>query len=159
MSGGEWVGAGVGTSMMRWLGTAAVVVALGLFAAACGDDGPAEPIVDVLTGLDPEASLALELFDIKFSEDQLSVAAGTIVAIVLENTGRLDHDFTIREIAADVSASGQQRRGKFDVHLSLRGGESGRLLLRVTEPGSYRFFCNVPGHRGAGMEGTLTVTP
>ncbi|MDP6606780.1 MAG: plastocyanin/azurin family copper-binding protein [Dehalococcoidia bacterium] len=139
--------------------TAISIIVFALLATACGDDGPAEPIVDVLTGLDPEASLALELLDIKFGEDELSVAAGAIVAIVLENSGRLDHDFTIRKIAADVSASGQQRRGKFDVHLSLRGGESGQLLLRVSAPGAYSFFCNVPGHRGAGMEGTLTVTP
>ena len=31
------------------------------------------------------------------------------------------------------------------------------LRLRVAAPGTYEFFCSVPGHRGGGMRGTLVV--
>ena len=35
-------------------------------------------------------------------------------------------------------------------------GSSKTLTLNL-KPGTYKFFCSVPGHRAAGMEGTLTV--
>ena len=35
-------------------------------------------------------------------------------------------------------------------------GGSKTLSLNL-KPGTYKFFCSVPGHRMAGMEGTLTV--
>ena len=35
-------------------------------------------------------------------------------------------------------------------------GSSKTLSLNL-KPGTYKFFCSVPGHRQAGMEGTITV--
>ena len=35
-------------------------------------------------------------------------------------------------------------------------GGSKTLSLNL-KPGTYKFYCSVPGHRQAGMEGTLTV--
>jgi len=35
-------------------------------------------------------------------------------------------------------------------------GGSTTLTLNL-KPGTYKFFCSVPGHRMAGMEGTLSV--
>ena len=38
---------------------------------------------------------------------------------------------------------------------TFKGGS--RTLTLKLKPGTYKFFCTVPGHRQAGMEGTLTV--
>ena len=39
---------------------------------------------------------------------------------------------------------------------TISGGEKAELKVTL-KPGTYQFFCAIPGHREAGMEGTLTV--
>ena len=112
---------------------------------------------DPLAGAAPERSLELGLRDIAFSTNELEAPAGVVVEILLENVGRLVHDFTIEELPADVSAAGKADPEKFDVHVPLKGDEEARLLIRVREAGEYTFFCDVPGHRQAGMEGRLVI--
>ncbi len=141
----------------RW-----IVLGLGalLVAAACGDDGPAtgDPAVpdrDTLAGAPAEASLPLLMRDVSFDADVLELTVGQVFEIAFENQGVLEHNFTIDELPADISDAGRQRADAFDVHVALKRGEQARLLLRVTEPGEYAFYCSIPGHREAGMEGTL----
>ncbi|MGH8986804.1 MAG: plastocyanin/azurin family copper-binding protein [Acidimicrobiia bacterium] len=43
-----------------------------------------------------------------------------------------------------------------DVVAAARPGETDRGGIEL-EPGEYVFYCDVPGHRAGGMEGTLTV--
>jgi uncharacterized cupredoxin-like copper-binding protein len=39
----------------------------------------------------------------------------------------------------------------------LAPGESADLVVDLSEPGEYEFYCPVGGHRGQGMEGAVTV--
>ena len=41
--------------------------------------------------------------------------------------------------------------------LQANSGNSAQLKVNL-KPGKYTFYCDIPGHRAAGMEGTLTVT-
>ena len=41
--------------------------------------------------------------------------------------------------------------------LQASSGNSAQLKVNL-KPGKYTFYCDIPGHRAAGMEGTLTVT-
>ena len=142
----------------RLSAVAAAAFALFAFVACAGEERAPAPLAEPLVDATAEVKIAIELRDIAFSEQVLRVAAGQVVELAITNSGTLRHDFTIERIPAQVSASGQQRPDRFDVYLDLQRGESGVLLLRVTEPGEYTFFCSVPGHRRAGMVGTLVVS-
>lgn len=65
------------------------------------------------------------------------------MSITIDNQGEVRHTWTIEGMESDVmldANSGQTDSGTVDL-----------------EPGTYTFYCDVPGHREAGMEGTLTV--
>jgi plastocyanin len=67
------------------------------------------------------------------------------VEVKFDNPQALTHDVAIE------SADGEEV-GKTE--LIADGSDSTTVDLK---PGTYTFYCSVPGHREAGMEGTLTV--
>jgi plastocyanin len=67
------------------------------------------------------------------------------VTIDFSNPATLEHDVAIEaEGGEELAASETIAQGETTVSAELA-------------PGTYTFFCTVPGHREAGMEGTLTV--
>jgi plastocyanin len=87
---------------------------------------------------DPNGALA-------YTTTEVSAKAGN-VTIDFNNPQALEHDVAVE------SSSGEEV-GKTD----LIANESTSVTLQDLKPGTYTFFCSVPGHREAGMEGTLTV--
>ena len=81
---------------------------------------------------------------LKYTKSSLTAKAGK-VAIAFANAAPLSHNLTV------ASSSGSQ----VGATETFQGG-SKTLSLNLT-PGVYKFYCTVPGHRAAGMEGTLTV--
>ncbi|HET6953641.1 MAG TPA: plastocyanin/azurin family copper-binding protein [Acidimicrobiales bacterium] len=110
----------------------ALLPAAGL--AACGGDdapaveGPTSPSLDVQ---------AAEMY---YEPDAVAVEAGT-VEVVLRNVGTVLHDLRIEDQPFIVEAS---------------AGEDATATVTL-EPGTYDFYCSLPGHRDAGMEGVLEV--
>src|SRR5215213_528309 len=103
--------------------------------AGGGGGGGAASAVDVST---PSGS------DLAFDQKDLSAKAGS-VTIDFDNQQPLQHDVKVED------SSGQELGGTDLV-------SSGTAKATVDlDPGTYTFFCSVPGHREAGMEGTLTV--
>jgi len=100
-------------------------------AAGGAQTGGAAASGQVLEALDPA----------DWSEKELTLAPGDTIQVV--NAGLGQHDFTVDAlgIAEELSAE--------PVTITIPDD---------AEPGTYEFYCSVPGHKEQGMVGTLTVT-
>lgn len=94
----------------------------------------------------PAGSNKLVLMDFKFQPKAVSVSAGK-VTFFLVNDGPSAHDMVI----ADTSGMSVAR----STLVQPNNTETFEVTLTA---GSYVFYCDLPGHRAAGMEGTLTVS-
>jgi plastocyanin len=81
---------------------------------------------------------------LKFDKTSLTTAAGS-VKITFTNGAPLAHNLTI------ASSSGQAVGST----PTFQGGS--KTLTVTLKPGTYTFYCSVPGHRQGGMQGTLVV--
>ena len=86
---------------------------------------------------DPSGELA-------YTTTEASAKAGN-VTVDFKNPQSLTHDVAIED-------SGGKEVGKTELI-----GEGETSTTVDLKPGTYTFYCTVPGHREAGMEGTLTV--
>jgi plastocyanin len=82
--------------------------------------------------------------DLAYTTDKASAKAGQ-VSVEFTNPQELQHDVAIEDSS-----------GKVLGETELVAGGSATTTVNL-KPGTYTFFCTVPGHREAGMEGTLTV--
>lgn len=79
-----------------------------------------------------------------FNTKTLKAKAGK-VTLTMANPSTFPHGIAIE-------GKGVDQTGKVVRH----GGTS--TVTTALKPGTYTFYCPVPGHRTAGMQGTLTVT-
>lgn len=91
---------------------------------------------------------------LSFSPAEIRVKAGQAVTLVFRNEASGSHTLTVDGIA--VTVGGAARTG---IHLEAAGGASASLTFVATTPGTYEFYCAVPGHRDYGMKGQLVVEP
>ena len=102
-----------------------------------------------------------------YTPTTLEATSGQLVEITVQNTGTVEHDFSITEIdlAASPTASGEAPSGHMmggmdeqpKLHMAAAAGGQGTLAFTPTKPGQYQFYCTVAGHKDAGMTGVLTV--
>ena len=76
----------------------------------------------------------------------LTAAEGQIVQLTLINGEGTEHDI----VFPDQDAKSPRVNGK---------GASTTIVFRATKSGDFLYFCSVPGHQLAGMQGQFLVTP
>lgn len=78
--------------------------------------------------------------DIYFDPAEVKIKAGP-VTFTLPNEGAAEHDFSIDELGISVN---------------MPAGTTQTLEVDIPA-GTYQYYCNIPGHKDAGMVGTLVV--
>jgi len=79
-----------------------------------------------------------------YDTKQLKAKAGK-VSIAFSNPAPIEHDVTVAQGSRVLGATPTFTSGS-------------KTLTLTLPPGTYTFYCSVPGHRQAGMEGTLSVS-
>lgn len=112
---------------------------------------------------DAAEELTLELGEMYFKPTDLTFEAGKAYKLTMINVGEKKHEFA----AEDFSRGAAFRKAEdadaevkvpFFREIELFPGQSVELLFVAVMPGTYDMFCEIEGHREAGMEGTITVT-
>jgi uncharacterized cupredoxin-like copper-binding protein len=124
-------------------------------------------LIAILTGCSSgttaESTVTIAALDVKFNTQEISVAQGKPVKLVLDNKDQVLHDFSIDKLPvankADHHAGGAHDMGGTnpDVHVSADGHKQGSIVFTPTQAGTYEFYCTVPGHKESGMVGRLVV--
>jgi len=138
------------------------------------------------TGSTEPVSATVVATDLAFQPNQLQVKLNQPQTLRLDNKGKLLHDWTVEKIAVtsvkengsaghDMGGhgtpnattpgsmmpggmmSGTSSAGSFALHVAAEAGHAATIEFTAIEAGTYVFYCTVPGHREAGMEGKLTV--
>lgn len=115
---------------------AALVIAGVVFAVLSAMWWQAQAIVDT------PATVAITLREMAFSPGRIEVPAGA-VSVRIINAGSLEHDFSVDAL---------------QISPNVRPGSTVEYSF-VAAPGEYPVYCSLPGHREAGMAGTLVVVP
>jgi uncharacterized cupredoxin-like copper-binding protein len=87
--------------------------------------------------------LAADPSALAFDTKSLTAKAGS-VTIDFKNPAPIPHDVKIEQGSKELGGTKEITNSSTSAKVTLK-------------PGTYTFFCSVPGHRQAGMEGTLTV--
>jgi plastocyanin len=103
-----------------------------------------EPQIETEAGVETVELTSPETGELVFEPESLEARVGE-VAIDYTNPSEVPHNVAIEGDGEELAQSE-----------TVTGGDSATATVAL-EAGEYVYYCSIPGHREAGMEGTLTV--
>ncbi|WP_349531186.1 cupredoxin family protein [Bradyrhizobium sp. NAS80.1] len=97
-----------------------------------------------------------------YHPNALEVKRGEQIKFVITNAGLLAHEFILADTADNLKHAALMKKYPDMEHDDPNGktvqpGVKAEMLWRFTKTGTFEFSCLIPGHREAGMVGTVTV--
>jgi len=130
-----------GNGYIRFLAIIALGFALGGSAiAVIASTSPGGASVS-LTG-PPDIIQTIRMENVLFDSDEITVAVGDNVLLIIENVDPALHDFFVEDL---------------DIFVENPAGQTSVAAFTAEQAGSFPFFCTVPGHRESGMEGIIRI--
>jgi uncharacterized cupredoxin-like copper-binding protein len=97
-----------------------------------------------------------------FSPDKIEVKKGEQVRFKIKNDGLLDHELVLATLADNLKHAEEMKKNPEMEHddpnaKRVAPGKQDEIVWKFTKPGTFDFSCLIPGHREAGMFGTVVV--
>jgi uncharacterized cupredoxin-like copper-binding protein len=97
-----------------------------------------------------------------FIPDRVEVRRGEQIKFVLRNNGELDHEFVLATTRENEKHADEMKTKPDMVHDEPNGRrvkpkKEDSIVWRFTRSGEFEYGCLIPGHREAGMTGTIVV--
>jgi len=97
-----------------------------------------------------------------FVPARLEVKKGDQIKFVLRNNGELEHEFVLASTADNLKHAEAMKKHPDMVHEEPNGRQlaakkTGEIVWKFTKAGEFEYACLIPGHREAGMIGTIVV--
>lgn len=98
----------------------------------------------------------------EFVPAQIGVKKDEQIRFVIRNSGALKHEFTLASVADNDKHAKLMMKYPDMEHddpnaKSVDPGKTAEILWRFNKSGTFEFACLIPGHREAGMHGTVNV--
>ena len=97
-----------------------------------------------------------------FLPNRIEIKKDEQVKFMLRNNGELDHEFILATTAENLKHAESMKKNPDMEHDDPNGKrvapkKTDQIVWRFTQIGEFEYSCPIPGHREAGMIGTIVV--